>query len=68
MSFAAPLWLLTLALVPAGVAAYVLARRRTRRYAMRFPAVATVREVVASTPSWERHVPRSVELGVVYVF
>jgi Ca-activated chloride channel homolog len=65
MSFASPLWLLALALVPAGVAAYLWARRRTRRYAIRFPAVATVREVVASTPSWERHVPAALALGAV---
>jgi Ca-activated chloride channel homolog len=65
MSFASPLWLLTLALVPAGVAAYLWARRRTRRYAIRFPAVATVREVVATTPSWERHVPAALALAAV---
>ena len=65
MSFAAPVWLLTLALVPAGVAAYLWARRRTRRYAIRFPAVATVREVVATTPTWERHVPAALALAAV---
>jgi Ca-activated chloride channel family protein len=65
MSFAAPLWLLTLALVPAGIAAYVLARRRRRHYAIRFPAVATVREVIASTPSWERHVPTGLALVAI---
>ena len=65
MSFAAPLWLLTLALVPAGIVAYVLARRRRRRYAIRFPAVATVREVIASTPSWERHVPTGLALAAI---
>jgi cbb3-type cytochrome oxidase subunit 3 len=43
MSFASPVWLLALALVPVGIALYVLARRRRRRYAMRFPAVAQVR-------------------------
>jgi Ca-activated chloride channel homolog len=65
MSFAAPVWLLTLALVPAGVAAYLWARRRRGRYAIRFPAVATVREVVATTPSWERHVPAALALAAV---
>jgi Ca-activated chloride channel homolog len=65
MSFASPVWLLTLVLVPAGVAAYLLARRRNRRYAIRFPAVATVREVVATTPSWERHVPAALALAAV---
>jgi Ca-activated chloride channel family protein len=65
MSFAAPLWLLALGLVPAGIAAYVLARRRKRRYAIRFPAVSTVRQVVAATPSWERHVPTALALAAV---
>lgn len=65
MSFAAPLWLLALALVPIGIAGYVLARRRRQRYAIRFPAVATVREVVASTPSWERHVPSALALAAI---
>ncbi|MFZ1997441.1 MAG: VWA domain-containing protein [Solirubrobacteraceae bacterium] len=66
MSFAAPVWLLTLALVPAAVAVYVLVRRRrATRYAIRFPAVSTVREVLASTPSWERHVPTALALAAV---
>ncbi len=65
MSFAAPLWLLTLALIPAAIAAYVLARRRRRRYAIRFPAVATVREVVATTSSWERHVPTALAIAAM---
>jgi Ca-activated chloride channel family protein len=32
---------------------------------MRFPAVATVREVVAASPSWERHVPAALALAAV---
>ena len=65
MSFASPAWLLTLLLVPAGVALYLAARRRKQRYAVRFPAVATVREVIAVTPSWERHVPTVLALSAV---
>src|SRR5947209_3253482 len=65
MSFAAPLWLLALALVPVGIAAYLRARRRSRRYAIRFPAVATVREAVAASPSWERHLPAALALAAV---
>jgi Ca-activated chloride channel family protein len=65
MSFASPVWLLTLALVPVGIAAYLWARRRRGRYAIRFPAVATVREVVATTRSWERHVPAALALAAV---
>jgi len=66
MSFASPVWLLALALVPAAVAVYLWARRRrATRYAIRFPAVATVREAVASAPSWERHVPAALALAAV---
>lgn len=65
MSFASPVWLLALGLIPAAWAAYTLARRRSQRYAMRFPAVSTVREVLATTPSWERHVPAALALAAM---
>jgi Ca-activated chloride channel family protein len=65
MSFASPLWLLALALVPAAVALSVLARRRARRYAIRFPAVSTVRAAVAAEVSWARHLPAALALAAV---
>jgi Ca-activated chloride channel homolog len=65
MSFVSPVWLLALALVPLAWAVYVWARRRPKRYVMRFPAVATVREVVAATPSWERHLPAALALAAI---
>ena len=65
MSFGAPTWLLALALVPLALAAYVRARRRARRYAVRFTAIATLREAVASAPSWERHLPAALALAAV---
>jgi Ca-activated chloride channel homolog len=65
MSFVSPVWLLALALVPIALAAYVWSRRRPKRYVMRFPAVATVREVVAMTPSWERHLPAALALAAI---
>ena len=65
MSFASPIWLLALALIPAAVLAYVRARRRARRYAVRFPAVATLREVVSTTSSWSRHLPAVLALGAI---
>lgn len=53
MSFSDPLWLLALLLVPAVVAWQLLARRRrTTRYAIRFTAVSTVREVVQTSGRW----------------
>ncbi len=67
MSFSAPLWLLALALVPLALAAYLRARRRARRYAIRFTAISTLREAVASAPSWERHLPAALALAAVAV-
>jgi len=57
MSFHTPLLLLCLAAVPLAIVAYVFAQRRARRYAVRFPATATVAAVLPSTPGWRRHVP-----------
>jgi Ca-activated chloride channel family protein len=57
MSFASPLWLAALALVPLAIAAQVLARRRARRYVVRFPAVATLRAVAPLTSSYRRYIP-----------
>jgi Ca-activated chloride channel family protein len=65
MSFSAPLWLLALALVPAALVAYISARRRRRRYAIRFPAVSTLREAIGTTPSWERHLPSAAFLAAI---
>jgi Ca-activated chloride channel family protein len=57
MSFASPLWLFALLLVPAAVMAYKLARRRAKRYAIRFPAVTTLAIAAGPGPSWRRHLP-----------
>jgi Ca-activated chloride channel family protein len=65
MSFGAPLWLLALVLVPIGLAAYIRARRRAKRYAIRFTAVSTVREAIAAAPSWDRHLPAGLALAAV---
>jgi Ca-activated chloride channel family protein len=47
MSFADPLWLLLLAIVPLALIAQRLSRRRTRTYAVRFPAAATLERALA---------------------
>jgi Ca-activated chloride channel family protein len=65
MTFGSPLWLLAVALVPVGLAAYVRARRRAGRYAIRFPAVSTLREAGGAAPSWERHRPAALALAAV---
>ncbi|HUA47050.1 MAG TPA: VWA domain-containing protein [Solirubrobacteraceae bacterium] len=57
MNFASPLWLAALAIIPIVVAASVAARRRARRYAVRFPAVSTLRLAAAGGRSWRRHLP-----------
>jgi Ca-activated chloride channel family protein len=56
MSFQAPLALLALGLVPVAIALYALAQRRTRRYAVRFPAAGAIARLVPN-PGWRRHVP-----------
>ena len=62
MSFASPIWLLALAIIPAVVFAYVRARRRVQRYAIRYPAVSTLREAVSASRSWDRHLPAALAL------
>jgi Ca-activated chloride channel homolog len=57
MSFASPLWLAALALVPIAIVAQYAARRRARRYAIRFPAVSTLRLAAGAGSSWRRYLP-----------
>jgi Ca-activated chloride channel homolog len=65
MSFAAPLWLAGLALVPVALAAYVRARRRAKRYAVRFTAVPTLRLAAGASPAWRRHLPAAFTLAAI---
>jgi Ca-activated chloride channel homolog len=60
VSFREPVLLLALALLPLAVAAYVLARRRRRRFAIRYPAVDVLAGVVGR--SWGRHIPAALAL------
>ncbi len=57
MSFISPIALLVLAAVPLALLAHVAAGRRRRRYAVRFPALATLAAVAAPDPPWRRHLP-----------
>jgi Ca-activated chloride channel family protein len=57
MSFATPLALLALLLLPLGAAAYVWRSRRPRRDAIRFSAAPTLAALAAGEPQWRRHVP-----------
>jgi Ca-activated chloride channel homolog len=65
MSFADPVWLIALTLIPLALAAHVLGQRRRKRYAVRFTAIPTLRAAVAETPSWLRHVPVALMLAAI---
>jgi Ca-activated chloride channel homolog len=64
MSFLSPLWLAGLVLVPIAIVASILARRRARRYALRFTAVTTL-QGIGSTGSWRRRLPAACLLGAI---
>jgi Ca-activated chloride channel homolog len=60
VSFASPLLLLSLLIVPALAGAYGWLRRRPARYAVRFPGTPVLAGVVRAAPRWRRHVPAAV--------
>jgi Ca-activated chloride channel homolog len=57
MSFAVPIALWGLLLVPALIAAYLLAQRRRARYAVRFTNTDLLASLVTEMPRWRRHLP-----------
>ena len=57
MSFASPIGLLALLVIPLGALALWAARSRRRRYALRFPAVSTIALVLPHSPAWRRWLP-----------
>ncbi|MEA2298489.1 MAG: Ca-activated chloride channel [Solirubrobacteraceae bacterium] len=67
MSFASPLWLFGLLLVPLALAAHLAARRRARRYAVRFTALPALRLAAGSSSPWRRHLPTAVLLAALAV-
>lgn len=67
MSFASPLYLVALALVPLALLAYVAGRRRARRYAVRFPGVPTLAPLLPRVSPWRRRVPLALFLAALAV-
>ena len=65
MSFASPLWLLGLALVPLALLAYDASRRRGSRYAVRYTAVPALKLAAGAVPAWRRHVPAALALAAL---
>jgi Ca-activated chloride channel family protein len=67
VSFASPGLLATLALVPLVLGLYVLTRRRARRYAVRFPGVATLSPLLPRVSTWRRRLPLALFLAALAV-
>lgn len=65
MSFADPLWLLTLLALPAVWLLYRRRRGRAGRYAVRFPAAATLLAAAPAVPAWRRHLPALLVLAAM---
>ena len=62
MSFASPVALWALVLLPLAAAGYVLLERRRIREASRFVAPGLLPNVVDHVPGWRRHLPAAILL------
>jgi Ca-activated chloride channel family protein len=65
VSFATPIWLLGLALVPLALLAYHASRRRGSRYAVRYTAVPALKVAAGAVPAWRRHLPAALALAAL---
>jgi Ca-activated chloride channel family protein len=63
VSFASPGFLAALAVVPLALIAYSASRRRARRYAVRYPGVATLAPLLPHASSWRRLLPLTLFLA-----
>lgn len=62
MTFALPIMLAGLGLLPLAVAAYGFAQRRRGRYAVRFSNLDLLANLVPDRPAWRRHLPPALYL------
>jgi Ca-activated chloride channel family protein len=62
MTFADPILLVALLVVPVALVAYWFVQRRRSRYAVRFTNVALLENLVPRTPAWRRHLPPALYL------
>jgi Ca-activated chloride channel family protein len=65
MSFASPLVLLGLLIVPALVGAYLWQLRRKRKNAVRFSSVALIRQAIPRRSRWHRHIPPALFIAAI---
>jgi Ca-activated chloride channel family protein len=65
MSFAEPIFLAGLVLVPLALLAREVARRRARRHAVRFTAVPVLELAAAAEQPWLRHLPAALALAAL---
>jgi Ca-activated chloride channel family protein len=63
VSFEAPAYLVALLLVPLAAVGYWLLQRRKSRYAIRYPNVDVLAQVVATRSAWKRHAPAALLLA-----
>jgi Ca-activated chloride channel family protein len=57
LTFASPVYLLALLIIPAGVLLHAASIRRRRRFAVRLPATATLAGIVGPRSTWRRRIP-----------
>ncbi len=65
MTFGSPLWLLALLLLPVLVALTVVRSRQRDRYAMRFPAAASLALAAGAEAAWKRWLPSALALAAL---
>ena len=65
MTFADPILLLALLVVPAALLVYRVVQRRRSRYVVRFTNVDLLGNLVPRTPAWRRHVPPALYLAAM---